>query len=112
MTKEEALLLMLDNSAGLLDTVRIFDGSVNATALSARKIAEVAFSRNAARIVLAHNHPDGVAEPSDEDITTTRMLRRAFAMIDLPLDEHIIVAGNRYYPILTELERMADLRKT
>ena len=109
--KETVLLLTLDNAERLLKLHKVCEGTVNSSALSPRKIAELAFEDRAAGVILAHNHPGGVAEPSDEDVTTTRFLRRALAMIDLPLDEHIIVAGDSYYPIVTEMDRQAAFRR-
>lgn len=87
-TVEVVYLLMLDNRARLIGCERLFEGTVTACETDARRIAEIALSNRAPRIVLAHNHPGGTAEPSDSDVSTTRYLRRVFSGIDLILEEH------------------------
>ena len=102
-TEEAVYLLMLDHDAKLIACRKLLSGSISACESDARKIAEIALSHKAPRIVLAHNHPAGNAELSDSDISTTRYLRRVFLGIDLALEEHFIVAGNTYCPIISYL---------
>jgi len=103
--KNEAVyLLMLGQRAELLACRKLLDGSITACESCARKIAEIALSYGAHRIILAHNHPGVSAEPSDSDVSVTRYLRRVLAGIDLDLEEHFIVSGNTYCPIVRYLE--------
>ncbi|MBR6769554.1 MAG: hypothetical protein IKM34_08745 [Clostridia bacterium] len=101
---ETVYLLMLDQNAKLLAHRKLFDGSITACESNARKIAEIALSFRAHRIILAHNHPDANAEPSDSDVSVTRYLRRVLAGIDLDLEEHFIVSGHTYCPIVRYLQ--------
>ncbi len=103
--KSEAVyLLMLGSRAELIACRKLLDGSITACESSARKIAEIALSYGAHRIILAHNHPGVSAEPSDSDVSVTRYLRRVLSGIDLDLEEHFIVSGNTYCPIVHYLQ--------
>ncbi len=103
--KNEAVyLLMLGSRAELVACRKLFDGSITACESSARRIAEIALSYQAHRIILAHNHPGTSAEPSDSDVSVTRYLRRVLSGIDLDLEEHFIVSGNTYCPIVRYLQ--------
>ena len=104
--KNEAVyLLMLGQKAELIACRKLFDGSITACESNARKIAEIALSYGAHRIILAHNHAEASAEPSDSDVSVTRYLRRVLSGIDLNLEEHIIVSGNTYCPIVHYLKK-------
>lgn len=103
--KNEAVyLLMLGSRAELIACRKLLDGSVTACESSARKIAEIALSYGAHRIILAHNHPNRSAEPSDTDVSVTRYLRRVLSGIDLELEEHFIISGNTYCPLVHYLK--------
>lgn len=97
---ETVFLLLLDNSYGLIDCVKVYEGSVNSVSITPRKLIEIAIFRSASMAVLAHNHPGGVVIPSSEDLHTTASIRDAFEMVGITLLEHILVAGDRYMPIL------------
>lgn len=100
VSSECILLLCFTASMKLIGTRMIANGTVTSAQINIRKIAESALSCGASCIVLAHNHPGGKAEPSDFDITTTRMVKRALDLIDLPLVEHYIVSGKEYCTLL------------
>ena len=95
-TKESVSLLMFDNSCKYISMKKLSEGSVNSSDVDVRKIAEFSLACNAGCIMLAHNHPYGVAEPSEFDITVTRAVRRSLAMINLNLVEHFVVAPDGY----------------
>ncbi|MDE2441656.1 MAG: hypothetical protein KGP14_11580, partial [Betaproteobacteria bacterium] len=59
-----------------------------------REVVKAALSHNAAAVILAHNHPSGVADPSRADEMLTRSLKDALAMVDVKVLDHFIVAGN------------------
>lgn len=101
---ESVYLLMLGQRAELIACRKLFDGNITACESSARKIAEIALSYGAHRIILAHNHTGKSAEPSDADVSITRYLRRVLSGIDLNLEEHIIVSGNTYCPLVRYLQ--------
>ena len=99
---ETVFLLLLDNKFNIIECVKIHEGSVNSSAISIRKMAEVIFTKNASMVVLAHNHPSGLPIPSAEDLATTNEILRAFRSLEIRMLAHIIVAGNQYVDILTK----------
>jgi DNA repair protein RadC len=64
------------------------------TSVYPREVVKAALANNAAAVILAHNHPSGVAEPSQADEMLTRNLKAALALVDVKLLDHFIVAGN------------------
>ena len=87
-------VLMLDAQNRLIEYVELFRGTVNQTAVYPREIIKEALARNAAAVVLVHNHPSGVAEPSQADRMLTRTLKAALAFVDIQVLDHLIVAGS------------------
>lgn len=97
---ETVFLLLLDNKFHLIECVKVHEGSVNSSAITLRRLVETALFRRASMVVLAHNHPSGVALPSSDDLFTTREVKRAFDLLEIKLLAHIIVAGDAYLDIL------------
>lgn len=95
-TNEVVYLVCLDNSCKILNCCLLFEGTINAANISIRKIIEVAFKFNASNLILAHNHPTGVALPSNEDIVTTDRIMKSLKIIGINLLDHIIVAKNDF----------------
>lgn len=93
---EMVYLLCLDAKCKVLSCRKIAEGNVNATGLSVRKIVETALSANASSVVLAHNHPGGLAIPSAEDIQTTHRVAAALQAVDVRFVDHIVVADDDY----------------
>lgn len=104
MTVETVYLVLLDNSYRLLDVVKVGEGSVNRVRLETRKLIEYALRPNVSMVVLAHNHPNGNATPSSDDIATTAEIANIFRSINVEFLEHLLVAGDRYEPLLTKTE--------
>ena len=100
VTVERVYLILLDNSLKLIDCIPLSEGSVNCSSVTVRTIAEHAFRGNAAAVVLAHNHPRGLAIPSGADLEVTQTVECALETIGVPLLEHLIVTENSYAPIL------------
>ena len=96
VTEETVLLLLLDNKFGLIDCVKVHEGSVNSSAITMRKLIETALFKRASMVVLAHNHPSGVALPSSDDLFTTQQVKRAFDLVEIGMLAHIIVAGDTF----------------
>ena len=71
-------------------------GSVSSANVPIRKIVEVALETKASSVVLAHNHPSGIALPSNEDVATTKRIMKALAAIQVVLVDHVIVAEDDY----------------
>lgn len=93
-TNEAVALLCLDSKGKVLFCHEVFEGSVNATFVSARRIVEVAVRYATTDVILSHNHPSGTAIPSEQDILATRQVARALASVEIRLVDHIIVADN------------------
>lgn len=100
VTVERVYLILLDNGLRIKDCIHLCDGSVNCSSITVRTVAEHAFRRNAAAMVLAHNHPGGLAIPSGADLEVTQNVECALEAIGVPLLEHLIVTENSYAPIL------------
>ncbi len=94
---ELALLLCLDSRKSLICCRVLNRGVVNAVDITVRRLVELALKNKAASLVLAHNHPDGIALPSREDEAFTRKAGEALRLMGMELVDHIIVAGDRYF---------------
>ncbi len=105
---ETVFLLCLDAKCKLLCCREIGEGSVNSANISVRKIMETALSLNATTVVLAHNHPSGIAVPSGDDIQTTRRLAAALSAVDIHLADHIVVADDDYVSMVQSGHRFDD----
>lgn len=90
-------VLFLDNRNRLLAAEEMFRGTLTQTAVYPREVARAALERNAAAVILAHNHPSGVAEPSQADRLLTQALKQALSCLDIPVLDHVIVAGGRRF---------------
>ena len=94
--EELVYLLCLDAKCALISCVQLQRGSVNNTGVSVRRVVKIALDSGASSVVLAHNHPSGIALPSQEDRETTRTLYAALRAVGVILADHIIVADNDY----------------
>ena len=95
--------LWLDAQNRLIVAEELFRGTLTQTSVFPREVVRKALSHNAAAVVLAHNHPSGVAEPSAADEFLTRELKQALALVDVRVLDHFIVAGQ--LPPLSFAER-------
>ena len=93
---ETVYLLCLDAKCKVLCCKKVGEGSINSADISIRKIAEMALAANATSVVLAHNHPSGIAIPSDEDRLTTKRLSMALRALDIALADHLVIADDEY----------------
>lgn len=86
-------VVMLDAQHRLIAYVEMFRGTVSQTSVYPREVVKEALARNAAAVILAHNHPSGVAEPSRADEHLTQTLKAALSLVDTRVLDHMIVAG-------------------
>lgn len=86
--------LHLDNRHRLIAFDELFRGTIDGASVHPREVVKQALARNAAAVILAHNHPSGVAEPSQADELITRRLRDALQLVDIRVLDHLIVADN------------------
>ena len=85
--------LWLDAQNRLIAAEELFRGTLTQASVYPREVVKKALAHNAAAVVLAHNHPSGVAEPSSADSQLTRELKQALVLIDVRVLDHFIVAG-------------------
>lgn len=90
--QERVFLLCLDGKGKALAVRAAGEGNVNTVEVVARKVVEAALSLNASAVVLAHNHPSGVAIPSAEDVATTRSLYQILSLVNVTLLDHLVFA--------------------
>ncbi|MCI7741482.1 MAG: DNA repair protein RadC [Clostridiales bacterium] len=93
---EKLLLLCLDAKKSVISCINLGSGVVNAVDVNVRKVVENAVRHRANTVILAHNHPGGVALPSREDERLTIEIAAALKLVGIPLVDHIIVAGDDY----------------
>ena len=99
--KNEVLrVLMLDTESKFIRDELVSKGILNSTVAHPREIFRTAIIENAASIILIHNHPSGNPKPSNEDVELTKSVEDAGKLLDIPLKDHIIIAGDNYYSFL------------
>ena len=86
-------VLMLDAQHRLIEYVELFRGTVSQTSVYPREVVKESLARKAAALILVHNHPSGLAEPSRADELLTQTLKSALALVDVRVLDHLIVAG-------------------
>jgi len=96
-SREVFAVLFLNNQHQVIEFERLFYGTLDAAAVYPRIVVEYALKHHAAAVILAHNHPSGVAEASIADKQITTRLAQALALIDVRVLDHIIVAGHQCY---------------
>jgi DNA repair protein RadC len=89
---EEFAVLFLDNRHRLISFERLFRGTIDGATVHPREVVKRALAVNAAAVILAHNHPSGVAEPSRADEALTRRLKDALALVDVRVLDHLVVS--------------------
>lgn len=85
--------LFLDNRHRVIDTVELFQGTIDGASVYPRVVVQQALSLNAAAVMFFHNHPSGVAEPSHADEAITKRLKDALALVDIRVLDHFIVTA-------------------
>lgn len=83
--------LLLDNRHRVIAFEEMFRGTIDAASVYPREIVKLALARNAAALIVAHNHPSGVAEPSRADERLTQRLKEALALVDIRLLDHFVI---------------------
>ncbi len=87
--------LYLDNRHRVIKFDRAFNGTIDGTSVYPREIVKQALKVNAAAVIVAHNHPSGVAEPSQADERITRRIKAALELVDIRLLDHLIIGDGR-----------------
>jgi len=94
LKREVFACLLLDNKHCVLGFEILFQGSISSAQVHPREVVKTALSYNAAAIILAHNHPSGIAEPSMADRQITERLTNALALIEVNVIDHIIIGSS------------------
>ncbi|MEO6057408.1 MAG: DNA repair protein RadC [Gemmatimonadales bacterium] len=98
---EEFHLLALDSQSQVLREVLVTRGLLNSSLVHPREVFRAAIAEAAAGIIVVHNHPSGDPTPSAEDRSVTQQLAAAGRLLDLPLYDHVIIAGDRFLSLAT-----------
>jgi DNA repair protein RadC len=93
--REVFACLFLDNQHRLIAYEELFYGTINYSNIHPREIVKRALHYNAQALVLAHNHPSGMASPSQADFSATQQLVKIMKVMDVVVLDHLLVAGNR-----------------
>lgn len=98
--RETVFMLCLDAKCKVLCCKKIGEGSVNSANIPIRRVVELALGANATTVVLAHNHPSGLAIPSVDDVQTTHRVAAALEAVEITLADHIVVSRDDYVSIV------------
>ena len=97
---ETVFLLCMDAKCKVICCKKVGEGNVNSANIPIRRVVEMALSANATTVVLAHNHPSGLAIPSADDIQTTYRVAAALKTVEIVLADHIVVCGEDYVSLV------------
>lgn len=101
-------VISLDVQSRIINFSFVAEGTVSLAQVDVRKIVEIALRNNAHSVILAHNHPSGVAAPSKDDVVTTQTIINAFRAIGIAVSDHIILCDSEAYAMSSK-ERLADM---
>lgn len=91
--RESFICVFLDAQHRVIEFAELFAGTLTQASVYPREVVKAALAVNAAAVIFAHNHPSGVAQPSQADELLTRQLKEALALVDVKVLDHFIVAG-------------------
>ncbi|MCJ7566670.1 MAG: DNA repair protein RadC [Anaerolineales bacterium] len=96
LEQEHLRVLLLDTRNQVIQVVEVYRGSLNSSVIRVGEIFREAVRRNAAAIIVAHNHPSGDPTPSPEDVAVTRAIVEAGKLLDIEVLDHLVIGKNRY----------------
>jgi len=96
-SKEVFMIIYLNGRNQILKMEKLFEGTLNTSAVYPREVVKRALENDASALVLVHNHPSGNPSPSQDDLTITKKLKDAVKTIDIYIHDHLIIAGNDIY---------------
>ena len=94
--REQFRVIYLNNRHYILGDETLFQGTLNGATVHPREVARAALMRNAAAVIVAHNHPSGIAEPSQADTLLTVKLKEALNLVEIRLLDHLIVGAGEF----------------
>ena len=95
--EENVIVLALDCRGEVIGIHYISHGGISYSLVSMSAIFKRLLANNAASFIMAHNHPSGNVDPSEEDIKITKKVKRAASLMEVPIVDHIIVSDQDYY---------------
>jgi len=95
--REVFMVIYLNGRNQIMGMEELFEGTLTTSAVYPREVVKRAIDHKAAALVFVHNHPSGNADPSQGDLTITKKLKEATAVIDVSVHDHLIIAGNDIY---------------
>ena len=102
LEKEVFAVALLDSAGRYMQSEVITVGTLNASLVHPREIFKVAIRQSAASVILVHNHPSGKLDPSKEDLTVTQQLIESGKMLEIPVQDHLIVSGDKFLSLKEE----------
>lgn len=101
---ETFVALFLDSQNRVIAYEELFKGTINTTSIHFRPIIERTLKLNSAALILAHNHPSGLSDASQQDFAVTQQIEQALALIDVRLLDHLVIGDNEVYSIKTKVK--------
>ena len=102
LDQEYLMVMLLDTRNRVIDIVEAYHGSLNSSQVRVAELFKPAIQRNAAAILILHNHPSTDPTPSPDDVAVTRAIAQVGSLLDIPLIDHIVLGGNGRYVSLKE----------
>ena len=96
-SKEHLIICMFDNKCHMKGDKLLSIGSANETIVSPREVFETAINCHAAHLILVHNHPSGIPEPSHADDVVTKRILNCGQLMGIPLSDHVIIGDHSYF---------------
>ncbi len=106
---EVFVALWLDAQHKLIEMQPLFRGTLTQTSVYPREVVRAALAKNAAAVILAHNHPSGSTSPSQADRSLTRVLKDALALVDVAVLDHCIVGRGDTHSTVRSMAAMGDM---
>ncbi len=94
--REIFVVIYLDNRHRIIEYEELFTGTLNGASVHPREVVKNVLFHNAAAVIIAHNHPSGIAEPSQSDMLITKKIQDALKLIDVTLLDHLIIGDGNY----------------
>jgi len=82
-------------AVGFVYAEELFRGTLSETVVYPREVVKRALQLNAAGVIVAHNHPGAILEPSEDDLRLTKHMKKALALVDIDVLDHLVVAGGK-----------------
>ena len=96
LEQEELRVILLDTRNSVMDVVTVYKGSLNSSQVRVCELFKEAIRRNAAAVILIHNHPSGDPTPSPDDVAVTRAIAEAGKLLDIEVLDHLVIGAGRY----------------